>query len=116
MNCDSLIANCLISSAYLNFKPSISSLFSRAYVLASWAVVSTACSLRWISFVTLSSFSSNDVSLVPSSLNLALSKSLIFSKLVLLVTACSSFVSLDAFEEIFYLYINETELFFSRRM
>ena len=49
------------SSANLNFKLSISSLFSRAYVLASWAVVLTAFSLIWISFVTLSSFSSNDV-------------------------------------------------------
>ena len=38
------------SSASLNFEPSISSLFSRLCVLAF--------SLRWISFVTLSSFSS----------------------------------------------------------
>ena len=78
MNCDSLIAN-----------------FSRAHVLASWAVVSTAFSLRWMSFVTLSSFSSNYVSLVASSLNLALSKSLISSVLLLQVAACCSFAFLD---------------------
>ena len=40
------------SSANLNFKPSISSQFSCAYVLVLWAVVSTAFSLRWMSFVT----------------------------------------------------------------
>ena len=52
------------SSANLNFKPYISSLFSRTYILAPWAVVLTAFGLRWISFVTLLSFSSNDVSLI----------------------------------------------------
>ena len=92
-----------LSSANLNFKPSISSLFSHAHVLASWAVVSTAFNLRWMSFVTLSSFSSKDVSLVPSSLNLALSKSLISSKPLLLVAACCSFAFPDA---IFSLWSN----------
>ena len=88
MNCDSLIAN-----------------FSRAHVLASWAVVSTAFSLRWMSFVTLLSLSSNDVSLVPSSLNSALSKSLISSKLLLPVAVCCSFAFLDGVFSLFSLYL-----------
>ena len=91
------------SSTNLNFKPFISSLFSCVCVLASWAVASTAFSLRRISFVRLSSSSSYDVSLVPSSLNVALSKSLISSKLLLLLSACCSFAFLDG---IFSLWSN----------
>ena len=75
-------------SANLNFKLSIYSLLSR--LCTSFM----GCSLNCIyleesmSFLTLSSLSSNDISLVPSSLNLALGKSLISSKLLLLAAVC----------------------------
>ena len=68
--------------------------------IASWAVVSTEFSFRWMFFVTLSIFPSNKVSIMPSSLNLVLSKSLISSKRSLLVDACYSFVFLDVIDSL----------------
>ena len=74
-----------------------------------------------MSFVTLLSLSPNDVSLVPSSLNLVSSKSLISSKLSLPVAAMLAallpfWMPFSQFEAIFYLNINKIELFFSDRM
>ena len=75
-------------SANLNFKLSIYSLLSR--LCTSFMGCSLNCIFleESMSFLTLSSLSSNDISLVPSSLNLALGKSLISSKLLLLAAVC----------------------------
>ena len=87
-----IVIACLLTvsfiSANLNFKLSIYSLLSR--LCTSFMGCNLNCNYleESMSFLTLSSLSSNDISLVPSSLNLALGKSLISSKLLLLAAVC----------------------------